>query len=113
MTIDAQSLREDGVSVRRFSQDICHYLQVEWTEQYYLRINRVMKGEVSPTDEEVIAFDKWRQVHSAPHQYGAKCFRIMEFERALRKLQQQVAVGIYNPQMARKTLKRIIDVVVG
>lgn len=95
-------------SVREYSKEIAHYLGIVWDESFYQHLNRVVKGEMEPTEEEKQAFELWEQTQANPHELAAQLQVIKGHRRSLERLKRYVQSGIYNTPQAVKIVDKLL-----
>lgn len=100
-------LKKHKVSNKKFSEQLCIYLQRDWDDAFYQRVNRIVRGDDEPTERELDATNKWLQAMEDPHTIHQ---RLIEFENVGPKVEllyRKMRSGIYNATDMDRTFKHL------
>jgi len=95
-------------SNRQYSKDIAHYLGIVWDEPFYQHLNRVVKGEMEPSAEELQAFELWKDTEERSHEIAAQLQVIKSHKRSLALLKRYVQSGTYNTPQAVRLIDKLL-----
>jgi len=100
--------KQASKSVREYSKEIAHYLGVTWDESFYQHLNRVVKGEMEPSAEELQAFELWKDTEERSHEIAAQLQVIKSHKRSLALLKRYVQSGNYNTPQAVRLIDKLL-----
>lgn len=97
-----------GYSGRQYSLLLCQYLDREHNDANYMRIMRILKGEVEPTEQEVSAMEAFEHAQQNPHSAGVTAYRLRQNKDSFEVLLRYAKSGIFNTTATQNTIKKLM-----
>lgn len=104
-----QQVKGWGYSGRQYALLLCQYLGIEFTDASYMRIMRILKGEIEPDQPEIEAMQAFEDVQKGPHESGAKAYRMSLEKKTFQTLLRYARTGMFNTRAVRGTLLRLME----
>lgn len=103
-----QRVKGWGYSGRQYSLLLCQYLDRNHDDASYMRIMRILKGEVEPTQEEVLAMEAFEDAQTKPHSAGVTAYRLRQNKNLFELLLRYAKSGIFNTTTTQNTIKKLM-----